>query len=239
MKNYLSFGGGVNSVAMYLILMDEGMCPGGPVNGFEAIYVDHGCDWPETRQYVRDFAAQYPLTILTPSVEGFSNLYEYALHKKMIPSIRKRWCTDKFKIRVINLHLSRPCFSLIGISSDEDHRAAISTENGIENRYPLIERGINREQCKQIIKAHGLEVPIKSGCYFCPFQRVAQWRKLRAEHPELFCAAKTLEDNEIAARRLIGKRPLYLSKKPLHVVVDEAQQRLFEQDEYPLCQCGL
>lgn len=32
MKNYLSFGGGVNSVAMMLLLLDEGV-------EFEAVYV--------------------------------------------------------------------------------------------------------------------------------------------------------------------------------------------------------
>lgn len=52
MKNYLSFGGGVNSVAMYLIMLDDGMIPGDSTNGFEAVYVDHGGDWPETLEYV-------------------------------------------------------------------------------------------------------------------------------------------------------------------------------------------
>jgi hypothetical protein len=44
MKNYLSFGGGVNSVAMYLHLMDEGWSfyPGVESKySCEAIFVDH------------------------------------------------------------------------------------------------------------------------------------------------------------------------------------------------------
>ena len=44
MKNYLSFGGGVNSVAMMLLLLDQ-------KQEFESIFVDHGTDWPETYEY--------------------------------------------------------------------------------------------------------------------------------------------------------------------------------------------
>ncbi|RLC23031.1 MAG: hypothetical protein DRH93_08360 [Deltaproteobacteria bacterium] len=44
MKNYLSFGGGVNSVAMMLLLLDQKA-------EFEAIFVDHETDWPETYEY--------------------------------------------------------------------------------------------------------------------------------------------------------------------------------------------
>lgn len=35
MKNYLSFGGGVNSVALYLLMEDMGI-------EFEAVFVNHG-----------------------------------------------------------------------------------------------------------------------------------------------------------------------------------------------------
>ena len=40
MKTYLSYGGGVNSTAMLLMLHKEGW-------EFESIYVDHGCDITE------------------------------------------------------------------------------------------------------------------------------------------------------------------------------------------------
>lgn len=232
MRNYLSFGGGVNSTAMLLYLLDEGW-------EFETVYVDHGCDWPETRDYVRMLAERYPITILIPQVEGYENLYEYAKKYNMIPSRRVRWCTDKFKVRVVNSYVSKPCFSFIGFSTDEAHRAKVSSSNGVENRFPLLEYGISRAQCKEIIKSHGLPIPIRSGCFFCPFQRVSQWKKLRAVHPELFCSAKQLEDNQVEARKIRGKGPLYLTGKPLEFVIKANQRKIFSEDEYPPCQCGL
>ena len=187
MRKYLSYGGGVNSTAC-IVLWDRGL-----LDYDEAIYVDHGCDWPETREYVQMMAERFPITILEPEVEGYSNLYEYAAHYNMIPSRLRRWCTNKFKVRVINKYIERPCFSLIGFSVDESKRAKISTEDGVENRFPLIELEIDREGCKKIILDFGLPVPIKSGCYFCPYQRVGQWRLLRKIHPELFISKERLE----------------------------------------------
>ena len=223
MRKYLSYGGGVNSTAC-IALHSMGL-----LDYDEVIYVDHGCDWPETKEYVKMIGEKYPLTILKCDVNGFNSLYEYSWHYKMIPSRRFRWCTDKFKVRVINKYIERPCFSLIGISIDEKHRASISTETGVENSYPLIEMGINRDGCIEIIKKAGLPIPMKSGCWFCPFQRVGQWKKLYRKHRELYRKAKALENRQIEARHVIGKDLLYLQKKPLDQVVNEKQGVMFKE----------
>ena len=88
MRNYLSFGGGVNSVAMALMLWDM-------EDNFEAIYADHGCDWPETREYIQMLQGKgYPITIIDAG-----NLYDYAWDHKMVPSPQIRWCTRLFKVK--------------------------------------------------------------------------------------------------------------------------------------------
>ena len=113
-------------------------------------------------------------------------------------------------------------------------------KKGIENRWPLIERDIDRANCKKIIIRHGLPLPQKSGCFICPFQRKAQWIELRRIRPELFCKAEQLEKRNMEYRKSKGKTPLYLSasKKPLRVIVNEAQGVLWEELKPP-CQCGL
>jgi hypothetical protein len=240
MKKYLSFGGGVNSVAMMLMLLDQG-------EDFEAIFVDHGTDWPETYEYFEMFQGWLKdnghdlITVLKPTVTGYSNLYDYCHHYQITPTFMRRFCTAKFKIIPINKYVQKPCFMMIGIDADESKRAKISTDKGIEKRYPLIEYDINREGCRQIIRDRGLPVPMRSGCYICPFQRKGQWRELRMVHPELFCKAVQLEDRNMEYRRSRGKtaRALSGSGKRLSAIVDEDQLNLFEQDNYPPCQCGL
>lgn len=240
MKSYLSYGGGVNSLAMMLMLLDQ-------KEEFEAIFVDHGSDWPETYEYFEMFQGwlkengYQQITVLKPDVEGYKNIYEYYWKYKMVPSFMMRICTDKFKIRPIHKYIETPCFMLLGIDADETKRAKISTNKGVENRYPLIEHEIDREGCKQIIKDHGLPIPKKSGCYICPFQRKGQWVELRKKHPDLFCKAQQLEERNMEYRTAQGKTPMTLSasKKKLGTLVNENQGVLFEQDEYPPCECML
>ncbi len=246
MKTYLSYGGGVNSVAMMLLLLDQ-------KQDFEAIFVDHETDYPETYEYFDMFQTwlkdhkHKEITVIKPNYTikkdnlVFNSLYDYAYYRKMIPSGFMRWCTGDFKIRPIQKYVDTPCFMLLGIDAGESKRAKISSNKGIENRFPLIENEINREDCKQIIKDHGLPVPIKSGCFICPFQRVGQWKELRRNHPELFCKAQKLEHRNIEDRKSKGKKPMTLSatRKTLNIIVDENQLSLFKEDEYPPCECGL
>jgi hypothetical protein len=80
---------------------------------------------------------------------------------------------------------------------------------------------------------------MKSGCYICPFQPNGQWVELRKKHPELFCKAQQLEINAANYRIERGKNPISIKSKSLKSIVDEDQMSLFEQDNYPPCQCGL
>jgi hypothetical protein len=229
MHNYLSFGGGVNSVAMMLLLLDEGMI-------FESVYVWMP-DYPETHEYIMMLEDKgYPIKIVhamptSKLGKAFDfNLYQYCINAKMMPGF-KRWCTFNYKVQVLQKYYKRPCFEMVGISTDEIKRAILRCEDGIERRYPLVERDISREDCKQIILSHGLPLPIKSGCFFCPYQRIQQWKSLRRNHPDLFCKARELE-------KLTG-RNLPLSNKPLESIINEPDIFLFDELNYPPCQCGL
>lgn len=240
MNNYLSYGGGVNSTAMLLMMLDQGV-------DFEAVFIHHGTDWPETYHYVaglqwwlrnNGFA---PITILRPWVQGASSLIDHCDRMAMIPSSLRRWCTSKFKVRVLHKYYQRPCFENIGFDAGEAHRAKISSVGGVETRWPLIEAGVDRAGCIEIIKAHDLPIPIKSGCYICPFQRRAQWVELRRSHPDLFCRAQKLEAANVEARLARGKEPIYLDPggRPLDALVREKEAFLFDEMEYPPCQCEL
>jgi hypothetical protein len=54
---------------------------------------------------------------------------------------------------------------------------------------------IDREGCKRIIKEAGLPIPVKSGCYFCPFQSKESLLRLLKKHPDLYAKAEALEKN--------------------------------------------
>ena len=240
MKSYLSFGGGVNSVAMLLMLHEQ-------KQDFEAVFVNHGTDWPETYEYLEMLQGWLEkkglpkITVLKPMVTGFDNLYDYCWHYKMVPSFMFRWCTEKFKIRAIYAYCQPPAFQLIGIDAGESHRAKISINKGFENRFPLIENGIDRNGCVEIIRKAGLPVPMKSGCFVCPHQRAEQWKQLRTIHSDLFCKAEQLEQRSRKHRESIGKKALTLTRSgnTLSAIINEKQSKLWVADEYPPCNCML
>jgi len=235
MKNYLSFGAGVNSVALYLLMQDLGM-------DFEAVFVDHGGDWPETYEYFKYFVETgRPVTVLKPDVQGHSNIYQYAWDKEMVPAMQIRWCTRLFKIEPVNNYVEKPCFMHLGIDAGEAKRAKLNAKKGIESRWLLIENDLDREGCIDLIKSHGLTVPPKSGCFICPFMRKQQWKAMRRTHPELFCKAQQLEQRNMDYRVRIGKKAFSLRGDGVALgdLINENQAALpgMEDLEYPPCQC--
>lgn len=239
---YVSNGLGVNSVAMMLLLKDQGI-------RFESVFADTGCEWPETYAYLRLFSKIHPITVITAGEYGFpaqrkfkGDMYDWYLHRATIPGRRGRDCSMKFKIKPKDAYFKKPCWNYIAIDAGESSRIArFRSTNGVEDRFPLIENDIGREGCKQIIKAHGLPLPPKSACYFCFNTKPSEWRKLRTEHPDLWCKALTLERTNNDRRTQLGLKKIGLGPqyRLIESVVDEKQGRIFEEDEYPPCQCGL
>ena len=236
MKTYLSFGGGVNSVAMMLLMLDEGW-------DFEAVFADTGVERPETYEYLEMLLSiGYKITWLKPKSGGFNNLYDYCWNFEMVPPSygAGRWCSVHFKRTPIMEYSEKPCFHLLGYDFGEIHRVKETIEDEVVTRFPLIEHEMTRYNCEQLIESHGLPLPIKSGCYFCPQQSYAQWRYLRKAHPDLWCKAVALEDRNVAYQMRKGKTKIkYIDSngKPLKVIANEAQGELFEEYKPP-CYCG-
>jgi hypothetical protein len=65
---------------------------------------------------------------------------------------------------------------------------------GTENWFPLIEWGVAREDCIDLISSVGLPIPRKSSCFFCPAMRREEVSRLAREHPDLLETALLIED---------------------------------------------
>ena len=188
MKNYLSFGAGVNSTALMLLLLDEDI-------EFEAVYVDPGTEKPETYDYLEYLQGQgYKFTWIKPVVEGENNLYDYLMKWKILPSVFVRCCTAKFKTGPFYDYIDTPGVVYIGYDFGERRYRHLSDKEGIDYKFPLIKRMITRDGCKKVIREHDLKVPIKSGCWLCPFQNKQSWIRIRNKWPTLFRMAMSLED---------------------------------------------
>ena len=209
----LSWGGGVNSTAM-LAMIKLGMLPELTKDNTHIVFANTGVEMPYTYEHTT--------TCLNPMVkEGWTckwlsphftpeyytkeciglDLEDYCKQRVYIPSRINRWCTIKYKtipvknyrIKLCGKEYKEKSCMLLGIASEEKKRAK---ELGMKwTRYPLIEQDIDREGCFRLIEKAKLPTARKSGCYFCPYQRKAQWLELYRDFPDLFETAEKLEKN--------------------------------------------
>jgi len=168
----------------------------GKVDFDTVIFSDTGSEMPETYDYIKNvvipLCKKHGIEFVTV---GKKTLYDDYYKRNIIPYRMFRSCTDKYKIRPINKfckqNYGKDYIMLIGIDYGEKKR--IRFYNDVE--FPLVDLEINRIGCKKIIKDFGIPIPIKSGCWFCPFQNIHEWRKLFKKHPELFDKAIDFEKN--------------------------------------------
>lgn len=144
-----------------------------------------------------------------------------------------RSCTADFKIKPVARELKRrgatktnPALMALGISVDEIERAKPGIdprEVTQERTYPLLDLGIHRRNCPEIIQSVGLPVPSRSSCYFCPFHSPETWRVMRRNEPELFERSVQLEQTLNARRQKLGKDQVWFHPAliPLKRAVDE------------------
>jgi len=104
-----------------------------------------------------------------------------------------------------------PALSYVAIRADESNRKGyISTKSNIQSRFPFIEDGIDRDGVTRILEDAGIGLPTyyewrtRSGCYFCFYQRKAEWIGLAERHPELFERAVAIEQKVLRDAGLDG-----------------------------------
>jgi hypothetical protein len=121
----------------------------------------------------------------------------------------------------------------IGISLDEIQRVKPNTDEETIywkiNAHPLVfevPKPLTRQDCINIIERAGLPIPPKSACYYCPFHSIEKWQDMRTNEPDLFQKACDLEELINKRRAMLGKDPVWLTRKlkPLAQVTTQLEQ---------------
>jgi 3'-phosphoadenosine 5'-phosphosulfate sulfotransferase (PAPS reductase)/FAD synthetase len=193
---WLSYGGGLNSTALAVLICERAL-PGFDPCRF--LFADTGDEKDETYCYVD--------TYFKPYLKRHGRTLETVRDKE---TVLGRWerlsvtgsrilrvCTDHAKIkpiaRLIKGSGETDNVQLIGIDAGEPGRASVARAGELPRRYPLIELGVDRKGCARIIKAAGLPLPVKSGCWHCPFMRRSEVIRLAIDRPDRFERIAELE----------------------------------------------
>ena len=166
----------------------------------EYFFCDTGAELPETYEYLNklEVVLGKPIARLN-SRRGFDHWFE--MYRGTLPSPQMRWCTRLMKIKPLEEWLGDDeATSYVAIRSDEKNRKGyVSTKPNVTAVFPFVEENVDHEGVLQILKEAGVGLPdyyewrTRSGCYFCFFQRKAEWVGLADRHPDLFAKAVAIE----------------------------------------------
>jgi hypothetical protein len=232
---YISLGGGPPSVALLILNLTKRIKNPTDV----VVFADTG--WEKQVTYdavdrIESWSAEFGVSIIRTQAK-FGPLQDYVRDKSVpIPvhtenAIGKRQCTERWKIEPIRQAIAAkfgkgvPMIAQLGMTVDEIHRVKPPRVKRDSNRYPLIELGMNRQACVEVIQEAGLTVPEWSACLGCPLQSAHRWRRLASEFPEDFAKAVGMDTflRERAAAEGKGKIWLHFNKRPLGEILSTSQ----------------
>jgi len=212
----VSYGGGVQSTAL-LVMAARKM-----IDYPLFIFANTGDDseHPDSLDYVRNIATPYakehgievvevarkgPTLMQAAMGEGEATSSNFPLPFYGSGGPLNRTCTAKWKIHTVGQELrarghsaKNPAHVALGISVDEFQRAK---GEGYQDpkfkiqilHYPLLQHGLTRHDCHDLIADEGLPQPGKSSCFFCPYHSKLKWQHLRVTRPDLFEKSVQLE----------------------------------------------
>jgi 3'-phosphoadenosine 5'-phosphosulfate sulfotransferase (PAPS reductase)/FAD synthetase len=193
-RHVCGISGGKDSSALAVHLRDR-------VPQMEYFFCDTGAELPETYEYLNklEVVLGKPIARLNAD-KGFDHWFE--VYRGTLPSPQVRWCTRQMKIRPLEAWLGDdPAISYVAIRADEQNRKGyVSTKPNITTVFPFIDDGIDHAGVLRILDEAGVGLPeyyqwrTRSGCYFCFYQRKAEWVGLAERHPELFERAVAIEN---------------------------------------------
>jgi len=152
--------------------------------------------------------------------------------------ISRRFCTEPdFTNDIRSQYFQMTAITkAIGYHAGEQYRIDKSTDSDKYTFwFPLMEWGWFTEECIEAFKRHGLRVPIKSACYFCPSSTKEEVLWLAEHHPELYERAVALEDNAEDLRTVKGLGRHWTWKEL--VQIDQAQLSLLPNPPKMACAC--
>ncbi len=130
LRHILSLSGGKDSTALAIHMRDR-------VQNMEYIFHDTGKEMPDTLDYIERLKSYLGTRIIrTTTRKSFDDI----LRSKggMLPSGRRRWCTDYLKLKPFEAYIgSEPCINYVGIRADEDRVGYISHKPNIEAVFPF------------------------------------------------------------------------------------------------------
>lgn len=248
--NIIAYGGGTNSTAMII------ECAKRDIKIDHILFADTGGEKPHTYQFIKTFSKWcvdngMPEILTVRKAGNGETLEENCLRMKMLPSIAYGYktCSQKYKIQPQDKYFNnlpeaktiwktgRKLTKFIGYDVNEKNRIEklkLRDDKKYSYFYPLVEWGITRKDCIDIIKSESLCLPGKSACFFCPMTRPTEIRMLEHNYPNLMKRALVMEGNA----NLTSLKGLAINTSWKNIISnDDLFENEFEFVPEMICEC--
>lgn len=230
--------GELDKVPDYAIFADTMQEPQWVYDNLDSMERDHGNKIPIVRASAGDLGAAIVNGVNTTGGR-FASVPFWVRREDGTEAPGGRQCTREYKIDVVKKAV-RTLLGLepkqraagrfhveewVGISRDEAQRMKPSRYSWVTTRWPLIERMMDRQSCKQWMEDRGYPIPGKSACIFCPYRRASEYAKWKTEEPELFEEACRIDDlirSSGTMKGMRGQQFILRTLEPLRDVTEES-----------------
>lgn len=218
LETTLSFGGGVDSSTIAALDLNREL--GAELLGIsleelnsklptfnEIVFADTGNESDETMANVRRFKAAFEAAGQTFHIvrrhEAIAvttddkSIVDWCLRLGILPLVAggSHACSKLFKGETIRAALGDRNF-IIGIEANEGRRIVFTKPKGGSSFvHPLVDLGITREMCEELLPKLGFTGVEKSSCGICPFRQEEEIRDVWANKPELWAICEEIEEN--------------------------------------------
>lgn len=200
MRKFISFSGGLESRTMAILFGNKA----------DAIFSDTGSEHKKLYEQLEDVEEKIKIfhnndfKVIRVSNKEHGSLENYIRENNFFPSFKARFCTRLFKIEPIDNYLrqfeNEGVEIMIGLNADEmDKRTG---NHGllpfVKYSYPLVDLGINRRMCVEILKAANIypDFPAymsRGGCKFCYYKSKKEYQAMALMEPKEFDEIANLE----------------------------------------------
>jgi len=129
---------------------------------------------------------------------GDVSLVELIYEQGMIPNFRARFCTRILKIEPFIKYMESLEGKVLwysGLRADEEERVGVTLDiPGVSIVYPLRTWGWTLADVLAYLETKGVEIPERTDCGACFFQRIDEWKTLLDTMPERYAAYEALEE---------------------------------------------
>lgn len=225
MTIFYNFSGGMESAAMLVVERERILDTKATVH-----FADTGKQFPEMARSIEEIQLALGLRIVT--VPRRITFDEFLFERG---GMLRKGCTDcsrRMKRSNLTRHMKTfpaPYNCALGFNASEDDRArdfvTRNERDWLHWFFPLIEKGIEREETWQICRKAGLSTLLamyeKMGrfdCFFCPNQKPSQAAKVARFYPQL--AAEWLDIEERKGYSILPTPFRILAQQPTQEVLD-------------------